>query len=125
MVIPIQINYIDANGVSGTGTGTLTLHQDIILLLPEASIMPYQVEAVVSVILPEGVFNGTGSDLIFNVTTCVAVIMKIVVTAELIVPTYGYAVIPPSQEYNQEVCAGFFELPLFPEVGMNGGNRNL
>jgi len=125
LVIPIQINYIDANGVAGVGVGTLTLHQDIILLLPEASIMPYQVEAVVSVIVPEGNFGGTGTDLIFNVTTCVAVIMKIVITAELIVPTYGYAVIPPCQEYNQEVCAGFFELPLFPEVGIGGGNTNL
>lgn len=125
LVIPIQISYTDAAGVAGTGVGTLTLHQDIILLLPEASIMPYQVEAVVSVIVPEGTFDGGGSDFSFLVTTCVAVIVKIVITAELIVPTYGYAVIPPCQEYNQEVCAGFFELPLFPGVGIGGDNTNM
>lgn len=123
LVIPIQINYTDATGVAGTGTGTLTLHQDIILLLPEASIMPYQVEAVVSVIVPEGVFNPESEDLTFVVTTCVAVIMKIVITAELIIPSYGYAVIPPCQEYNHEVCSGFFDLPLFP--GVNNSDDNI
>ena len=123
LVIPIQINYTDATGTSGVGTGTLTLHQDVIMLLPEASIMPYQVEAVVSVIVPEGTFNASATDLTFVVTTCVAAIMKIVITAELIVPSYGYAVIPPCQEYNQEVCAGFFDLPLFPGTGPEGGNN--
>lgn len=114
LVIPIQISYTDAAGVAGVGVGTLTLHQDIILLLPEASIMPYQVEAVVSVIVPEGTFDPSGSDFTFNVTTCVAAIIKIVITVELIIPTYGYAVIPPAQDFNQEVCSGFFDLPLFP-----------
>ena len=108
LVIPIQINYTDATGIAGVGTGTLTLHQ---------------VEAVVSVIVPEGTFNSTATDLTFVVTTCVAAIMKIVITAELIVPSYGYAIIPPCQEYNQEVCAGFFDLPLFPGTGLNGGNN--
>ena len=120
LVIPIEINYTDATGVSGVGSGTLTLHQDGIMLLPEASIMPYQ---VVSVIVPEGTFDSNSTDLTFVVTTCVAAIMKIVITAELIVPSYGYAVIPPCQEYNQEVCAGFFDLPLFPGIGPDVGNN--
>ena len=123
LVIPIQINYTDATGTSGVGAGTLTLHQDVIMLLPEASIMPYQVEAVVSVIVPEGTFNASATDLTFVFTTCVAAIMKIVITAELIVQSYGYAVIPPCQEYNQEVCAGFFELPLFPQGAPTCNNR--
>ena len=44
VVIPISIAYTDANNVAGTGVGTLTVHQDVIMLLPEASIMPYQMQ---------------------------------------------------------------------------------
>ena len=40
---------------------------------------------------------------------------KIVMTVELLVPSYGYAQMPSCQEYTQEVCSGFFELPLFPD----------
>ena len=43
LVIPIKINYTDATGAAGVGTGTLTLHEDVVLMLPEASVMPYQV----------------------------------------------------------------------------------
>ncbi len=114
LVIPIKITYTDANGASGVGTGNLTLHEDVVLMLPEASVMPYQVEAAVSVIIPDGVFDTTSENYSFNVTTCVSTILKIVITVELIIPTYGYAVIPPCQEYNNEVCSGFFDLPLFP-----------
>ena len=42
-------------------------------------------------------------------------IEKIVMEVELLIPSYGYASIPPCQEYTQEVCAGFFELPMYPE----------
>ena len=73
--------------------------------------MPYEVEAVVSVVSPEGVYV---SDNTFSVTFCTTSIIKVVMTVELLIPAYGYANIPPCQEYTQEVCSGFFELPLFP-----------
>ena len=34
--------------------------------------------------------------------------------AELLVPTYGYCQIPPCQDFTQDVCTGFFDLPLYP-----------
>ncbi len=114
LVIPIKINYTDATGAAGVGTGTLTLHEDVVLMLPEASVMPYQVEAAVSVIVPNGTYDSVTGGYTFIVTTCVSAILKIVITVELIIPTYGYAIIPPCQEYNDEVCSGFFDLPLFP-----------
>lgn len=42
-------------------------------------------------------------------------ILKIVMEVELLVPSYGYCAIPPCQNYSQEVCAGFFELPIYPQ----------
>ncbi len=116
VVIPISIAYTDANNVAGTGVGTLTVHQDVIMLLPEASIMPYQIEASVSVVIPNATFDATGENYTFMCNTCVSVILKIIINVELIVPTYGYAVIPACKDYNSQVCSGFFDLPLFPEI---------
>lgn len=77
VVIPVEISYTDNNGEEGVGYGTVTIHEDVILLLPEASIMPYQVEATASVVIPDGVFeSGVEGEFVFNVTTCVSVILK-------------------------------------------------
>ncbi len=111
-VIPVEVLYTDANGVEGKGTANVTLSQDVILHVPAPSIMPYEVEAIVSVVSPEGTYVSGNT---FNVTFCTTSIIKVVMTVELLIPSYGYATIPPCQEYTQEVCSGFFELPLFPD----------
>ena len=108
----MEVIYTDANGVEGRALSSTTLTGDVILFVPEPSIIPYNVEAVVSIVAPEGVFNIT--DATFTVSCCVTVILKMVMDVELLIPSYGYATIPPCQEYSNEVCSGFFELPLFP-----------
>lgn len=112
MTVPMEVLYTDANGIEGRATSSTTLTSDVILFVPEPSIIPYFVEASVSIIAPEGVFDATTNS--FTVSCCVTVILKILMEVELLVPSYGYATIPPCQEYTQEVCSGFFELPLFP-----------
>ncbi len=110
--IPIEVIYQDANGVQGKGNATMSFSQDIILFAPTPSIMPYEVEAVVSVVASEGTYTGENT---FTITACTTSILKIVMTVELLIPSYGYCQIPTCQEYTQEICAGFFELPLFPQ----------
>jgi hypothetical protein len=112
MTVPLEVIYTDANGVEGSATSSTTLTSDVILYVPEPSIIPYYIEAGVSIIAPEGVFDTTNNT--FTVSCCVTVILKVLMEVELLVPSYGYATIPPCQEYTQEVCSGFFELPLFP-----------
>lgn len=110
--IPIEVIYQDANGVQGKGSSTMSFTQDIILFAPTPSIMPYEVEAVVSVVASEGTYT---SENTFTITACTTSILKIVMNVELLIPSYGYCQIPTCQEYTQEICAGFFELPLFPQ----------
>lgn len=112
VTIPVSVAYTDANGVEGVGTSTVTLTKDVILNIPSASIMPYNVEAVVSLVSTLGETTG---DAQFTIDACVSIILKIVMDVELLLPSYGYAVLPPCQDYTQEVCAGFFELPVFPQ----------
>lgn len=112
IVIPVSVAYTDANGVEGTATSTVTITKDVILNIPSASIMPYSVEAVVSLVSTQGAYTDQNQ---FTIDACVSIILKIVMEVELLIPSYGYTAIPPCQEYTQEVCAGFFELPMYPE----------
>lgn len=112
IIIPVSVAYTDANGIEGVATSTITVSKDVILNIPTASIMPYSVEAVVSLVSTQGTYTGTNQ---FTIDCCASIILKIVMEVELLVPAYGYTPIPPCQEYTQEVCAGFFELPMYPE----------
>lgn len=111
IAIPVSVAYTDANGVEGAATSTVTVTKDVILNIPSASIMPYTVEAVVSSVSTQGTYTGENQ---FTIDACVSIILKIVMDVELLIPSYGYCAIPPCQDYTQEVCAGFFELPMYP-----------
>ena len=112
IIVPVSVAYVDANGVEGVATSTVTISKDVILNIPSASIMPYSVEAVVSLVSTLGNYTALNQ---FTIDACVSVILKIVMEVELLIPSYGYTPIPPCQDYTQEVCAGFFELPMYPE----------
>lgn len=109
--IPVTVTYTDANGVTGTGTSTIVVPKDVILYVPQASIIPYSINAFGAVVSPEGTYTG---DFTFNVTACVTVILRVVVNAEILVPSYGYVQLPPCQEFAPDQCTGFFNLPLYP-----------
>ncbi|MBR2330205.1 MAG: hypothetical protein IKA40_03065 [Clostridia bacterium] len=111
--VPVEVLFTDATGVEGRATATVSLNQDVLLYVPAPSIMPFTVQAVASVVVPEGVYNPDTQG--FTASLCVTVILKISMPVELLVPSYGYCAIPPIQDYSQEVCAGFFELPLYPQ----------
>ena len=112
IIVPVSVAYTDANGIEGVATSSVTITKDVILNIPSASIMPYTIEAVVSLVSTLGAYTGDNQ---FTIDACVSIILKVVMDVELLVPAYGYAAIPPCQEYTQEVCAGFFELPMYPE----------
>ncbi len=119
LVIPLTITFIDANNVEGTGAGTITLPIDIVMYLPEPSLIPYQIEATVSAVSPDGEY--VSSEVIdgvtyynFTINLCATAIIKVTMNVDLVVQTLGYAQIPPCQDYTQEVCSGYFELPLYP-----------
>ena len=109
--IPITVSYTDANGVAGTGVGTVTIPVDVVLYVPQPSVIPYQVTAFANAICAGGRFVDGST---FGVDLCITLIIRVVVDAELLVPTYGYCQIPPCQDYSQDVCSGFFDLPLYP-----------
>ena len=113
ITIPVEVVYTDACGVEGKATSSIVLNEDVLMYVPSASVMPFSVTAVASCVVPEGSFNAEYNT--FTVSACVTCILKVAMQVELLVPSYGYCAIPPAQEYSQEVCSGFFELPLYPQ----------
>ena len=111
--IPVEVVYTDANGVEGVAQSTINVSEDVLLYVPAPSIMPYKATSEVSAVCAEGRYVEDGNT--FAVNACVTVILKIAIDVEILVPSYGYCAIPPAQDYSQEVCAGFFELPLYPQ----------
>lgn len=119
--IPVEIIYSDASGAEGILTATISYSEDVLLFVPAPSIMPYRAVAEASAVCAEGAFAADGSALTVN--ACVTVILKIAIDVELLIPSYGYCAIPPAQDYSKEVCAGFFELPLYPQGGKCACNK--
>ncbi|MBO5045766.1 MAG: hypothetical protein J6C93_02745 [Clostridia bacterium] len=113
VTIPIEVVYVDASGVEGKATASVVIPQDVLMYVPPASIMPFNVTAIASAVAPDGVWNAAAES--FTISVCITVILKVSMQVELLVPSYGYCAIPPAQEYAQEVCSGFFELPLYPQ----------
>ena len=111
--IPVEVLYTDANGVEGSAQSTISVKQDVLLFVPAPSTMPYKVTAEVSAVCAEGTYNEESGT--FTVNACVTIILKVAIDVEILLPSYGYCAIPPAQDYSQEVCAGFFELPLYPQ----------
>ena len=109
--IPITVYYTDANGVEGRGVGIITVPQDVIMFVPQPAVIPFRVEAFGSAVCSDGTYV-SGST--FTIDACVTLILKVVVTAQILIPSYGYCPIPELQDYNTEVCAGTGDLPLYP-----------
>ena len=115
-VVPLLVTYTDANGVVGTGDATLIVPNDIILFIPQPSIVPYRIEVFGAISSPSGTYVGEN---VFSISTCVTLITRVLVQAEILVPSYGYCSPPAAQEFTQEICSGVFELPIFPTAIQN------
>ena len=114
VTVPVEVLYVDAAGTEGKATSFVSVSEDVLLSVPAPSVMPFIVRAACSAVSPEGTFNAANNT--FTVNLCCTVILKVAMQVELLVPSYGYSVIPPAQDYSQEVCSGFFELPLYPQM---------
>ncbi len=114
--IPIEITYTDANNVTGVATSTSSVPFDVILFVPQPAVIPYSVQAFGAFSSTIGSYVGNN---VFNLEECITIIIRIVVEAELCIPSYGYCQIPPSTDYSQNQCEGIFELPLYPTATPN------
>lgn len=110
--IPIDVLFIDQNCQEWMGRASVSVDKDVLMAIPDESIVPFTLESMVSAICVSGKYLGNCQ---FEITICVTVVLKILAEVELLVPSYGFCAIPPCEEFAENVCDEFFSLPLFPQ----------
>ena len=113
--IPIDILFTDSRCVEYIGKGTVRVNKDVLLSVPDDSIVPYSLEGMASAICVSGSYLGENT---FRLTICVSIILKVLARVEILIPTYGFCSIPPCEEFADNVCDEFFSLPLFPPLNL-------
>ena len=73
-VVPVLVSYTDANGVAGTGETTITIPNDVILFIPQPSIVPYRIEVFGAMSSPTGTWV---SDNIFSIKRSLYLKLKV------------------------------------------------
>ena len=113
--IPIDILFTDSRCVEYIGKGVVRVNKDVLLSVPDDSIVPYTLEGMASAICVSGSYRG---DNVFRLTICVSIILKVLARVEILIPSYGFCSIPPCEEFADNVCDEFFSLPLFPSLNL-------
>ena len=113
--IPIDILFTDSRCVEYIGKGVVRVNKDVLLSVPDDSIVPYTLEGMASAICVSGTYRG---DNVFSLTICVSIILKVLARVEILIPSYGFCSIPPCEEFADNVCDEFFSLPLFPSLNL-------
>ena len=113
--VPIDILFVDSRCVEYIGKGVVSVDRDVLLSIPDESIVPYTMESMVSAICVSGTYLGDNK---FRMTVCVTIILKVLADVEILIPSYGFCTIPPAEEFAENVCDEFFSLPLFPPMSL-------
>ncbi len=111
--IPVEVVFEDCKGKQGSGRAVITIPKDVILFVPDESVIPFKLESIVNAVCVSGDFI-PGESFRFKLDICITVILKIVAKVELLVPAFGFCDIPPCEEFAENICDEFFRLPLFP-----------
>ena len=109
--IPIDILFTDSRCVEYIGKGVVTVNKDVLLAVPDESIVPFTLEGMASAVCVAGSYRGENT---FRLTVCVTIVLKVLAKVEILIPSYGFCPIPPCEEFADSVCDEFFSLPLFP-----------
>ena len=128
VTIPITVTYRDANGVLGTATSSITVQKNVMLFVPQPSLSPVNITATALFASTIGSYTGENT---FTVTGCIQILLKVTAVVDILVPSYGYPVVPPCQQaQSSQSCQALQDLPLYPTaINPNGtrvqGNTNI
>lgn len=110
VTMPVTVTYTDSTGATFTAPSSVTIARDVILNLPEDSLSPYSIEVATNLVSMLGEFEGNTA----NIRACVVQIIRVIVSVDILVPSYGYCEYPSCEEYSDEICQGLLGLPIFP-----------
>ncbi|MGN1201307.1 MAG: hypothetical protein ACI4R8_03535 [Candidatus Caccovivens sp.] len=111
LTIPVTVTYRDANGVLGTASSTITVNKSVLLFVPQPALTPVDITATAVFSSRIGTF--TAPD-IFTVTGCIQIIVRVTSVVDVLIPSYGYPILPPCQTVPTQACPGLQDLPIYP-----------
>lgn len=121
VTIPVTVTYRDANGVLGTASSSVTVAKSVMLFVPQPSLSPVNITATATFASTMGAFTG---DNTFTVTACIQVLLKVTAVVDLLVPSFGYPVVPPCQQAPaNSACQALADLPLYPTATSSVGQN--
>ena len=103
--VPIDVLFVDQRCQEWMGQTSLCVDKDVLLCIPDDSIIPFTLESLVSAICVSGTYIGNCT---FEITLCVTVVLKVLAEVDIMVPTYGFCQVPPAEEFAENVCDEFF-----------------
>ena len=110
--VPVDVLFMDQRCQEWMGQAHICVDKDVLLCVPEDSVVPFTIESLVSAICVSGTYIGNCT---FEITVCVTVVLKVLAEVDIMIPTYGFCEVPPAEEFAENVCDEFFSLPLFPQ----------
>jgi len=110
--VPVDVLFVDQRCQEWMGQTSICVDKDVLMCIPDDSIIPFTLESLVSAICVSGTYIGNCT---FEITICVTVVLKVLAEVDIMVPTYGFCQVPPCEEFAENVCDEFFSLPLFPQ----------
>ena len=110
--VPVDVLFVDQRCQEWMGQTRICVDKDVLLCVPEDSVVPFTIESLVSAICVSGTYIGNCT---FEITVCVTVVLKVLAEVDIMIPTYGFCEVPPAEEFAENVCDEFFSLPLFPQ----------
>lgn len=107
--IPLDILFTDACCNEYIGKTAITINRDVLLSVPDESIVPFTLESMVSAICVSGTYIGNNK---FKLTICVTIVLKVLASVEILIPSYGFCSIPPCEEFAENVYddRGYFNI---------------
>lgn len=109
--IPVNVRFTDASGNCGCASGILELARDLSLRVPTDNGASYRYDADVMLVCTSGAFL---SDSAVALSYCIVETYRVLLSADVLVPTYGYAVYPDCNECDG--CAELINGRLFHET---------
>ena len=103
--VPLDVLFLDQRCQEWMGQTVVKVDKDILLCIPDDSIIPFTLESLVSAICVSGSYIGNCA---FDITVCVTVVLKVLAEVDILIPTYGFCQVPPCEEFAENVCDELF-----------------
>ena len=109
--IPLTVWFTDSASNEFTAQSQVVINRDLLLKIPKGDFAVYSVEVATNVSSRAGIFTSVNT---FTASLCISQIVRVVVPAEILVPSYGECVYPGCNEFSDtDLCVGIQVDPSF------------